>query len=82
MRNLEKSSLLLVAIGYFVSIALVGANLVTTVAAILLSVLIRFACPKLSGPKTVQEETMEQAGFTGLSLNSPPAQKRQTTLQR
>ena len=76
MRTLEKSLLLLVAVGYFASIAFVGANLLTTLVAILLSVLIRFVCQKLSGPKTVQEETMEQAGFTGLSLNSPPAQKR------
>ena len=76
MRTLEKILLLLVALIYFAAIALVGVNLPVTIAAVVLSLLIGGLFAAINRPKTTQEDPLANAGFTGLSLNSPPSEKK------
>ena len=76
MATLEKILLVTVALIYLAVMLFGGFNLFALLAAIVISALIRYAFKFLKGPKTVQEETMEQAGFTGLNLSGPPTQKK------
>jgi hypothetical protein len=77
MKKIEKALLVIRALMYLAVFLFVGPNLVALAIAIGISALIRVCFAMANRSKSVQQESLDNAGFTGLSLNEParPARK-------
>jgi hypothetical protein len=70
MASLERVLLLIVALIYGAVLIFAGPNLIALLAAIGISIVIRIAFKAARDPRNIAQETMDDAGMTGLNLNT------------